>query len=250
MHHDAPGESWMARHRRDLLLLTLTSAAGSVDAISFLALGRVFTANMTGNTVLLGLHLAQEQGAAALRALMALGGFGAGLVIGALIVERSADRGAWPRPVTRSLAVEAVILAAFATGSYYTAVAKEVWEGYTLIALSAIAMGIQSAAVRRLDVPGVTTTYVTGTLTSAVTGLVAGSGSAAPRGASTPGAPPGSWWRRVRLQVFVLIVYGFGALIAGLVQARWPRLAAVLPLVAVAAVVAAAAPRHRAALDH
>ena len=68
---DAAADSWMARHRRDLMLLALTWAAGSVDAISFLALGRVFTANMTGNTVLLGLHLAQEQGAGALRAFAA-----------------------------------------------------------------------------------------------------------------------------------------------------------------------------------
>jgi uncharacterized membrane protein YoaK (UPF0700 family) len=40
---------------RDALLLTLTAAAGSTDAVSFLALGRVFTANMTGNLVLLGI---------------------------------------------------------------------------------------------------------------------------------------------------------------------------------------------------
>jgi uncharacterized membrane protein YoaK (UPF0700 family) len=62
MRLDASRDSWAERHRRDILLLVLTWAAGSVDAISFLALGRVFTANMTGNTVLLGLHLAQEQG--------------------------------------------------------------------------------------------------------------------------------------------------------------------------------------------
>jgi uncharacterized membrane protein YoaK (UPF0700 family) len=39
---------------RDGLLLTLTAAAGSADAVSYLGLGRVFTANMTGNLVLLG----------------------------------------------------------------------------------------------------------------------------------------------------------------------------------------------------
>jgi uncharacterized membrane protein YoaK (UPF0700 family) len=241
MHPDVPGGSWAERHRRDILLLTLTWAAGSVDAISFLALGRVFTANMTGNTVLLGLHLAQEQGAGALRALMALCGFGAGLAIGAVIVERGVDGGPWPRPVTRSLAVEAGILGAFAVGSYLTAVIREVWEGHALIALSAMAMGIQSAAVRRLDVPGIATTYVTGTLTSAVTGLVARSASRAPAGAPTATAPGTSvWWRRVRLQLLALFIYGFGALIAGLVHAGWPGLVSALPFVAVAAVAAAA----------
>src|SRR5262252_6118874 len=104
--------------RRDIMLLALTGAAGSLDAIGFLALGHVFTANMTGNTVLLGLHVAQEQGAAAVRSLVALLGFGVGLVIGALIVERSADATPWPKTVTHALALEVVILAVFAIGSY------------------------------------------------------------------------------------------------------------------------------------
>jgi uncharacterized membrane protein YoaK (UPF0700 family) len=249
IHHDPPGDSWGERHRRDIMLLALTWAAGSVDAISFLALGHVFTANMTGNTVLLGLHLAQEQGAAALRSLMALAGFGGGLVIGALLVERSNDEGPWPRAVTRAFALEAAILLGFAVGAHLSGAMREAWEGQVLIVLSAVAMGIQSAAVRRLDVPGISTTYVTGTLTSAVTGLVARSGSAPLRGEAGHGAPgAGLWWRRVRLQLLTLLVYGSGALIAGLVQARWPKLVAILPLVAVVGVVAAASARPDSAL--
>ena len=230
------------------MLLALTWAAGSVDAISFLALGHVFTANMTGNTVLLGLHLAQEQGAAALRALMAVFGFGSGLVLGALIVERSTDRGPWPRAVTWSLAVEAVILAAFAVGAQLTRPVREVWEGHTLIVLSAMAMGIQSAAVRRLDVPGVTTTFVTGTFTSAVTSLVARPRSAVPRDGAT-GDATALWWQRVRLQVLTLVIYGLGALVAGLVHPRWAEFVMVLPLVAVAAVVATALAQSSPSLD-
>ena len=80
------------------MLLALTGAAGSLDAIGFLALGHLFTANMTGNIVLLGLHVAQEQGVAAVRSVIALLGFGVGLVIGALIAERSADQRRGPRP--------------------------------------------------------------------------------------------------------------------------------------------------------
>src|SRR5215472_17359301 len=117
------------RHRRDVTLLALTWAAGNIDAISFLDRGHVFTANMTGNTVLLGLHLAQEQGAAALRSFMAFFGFGIGLAIGALIVERSTERDHWPLAVTRSFALEAVILGAFAIGSYLTGTSREAWEG-------------------------------------------------------------------------------------------------------------------------
>jgi uncharacterized membrane protein YoaK (UPF0700 family) len=57
---------------RESMLLLLTLAAASVDAISYLGLGHVFTAMMTGNTVLLGLALAQGEVLAALRSILAL----------------------------------------------------------------------------------------------------------------------------------------------------------------------------------
>ena len=238
--------SWLRRHERDLMLLVLTWAAGNIDAIGYLGLGHVFTANMTGNTVLLGLHLGQEQGGAALRSLVALLGFGVGLVIGALIVERTRGTGPWPPAVTWALALEAAMLAAFAVGTYLTASLREVIETQALIAVSALAMGIQSAAVRRLNVPGIATTYVTGTLTTAVTSLIAGSRAAKPAAveasARVEGVPAtGHWWRGVRLQLLALLVYGVGATIGGLTYERWPPLVAVLPFVAVAVVVAAAA---------
>ena len=188
--HDNSRESWIRRHERDLMLLALTWAAGNIDAIGYLGLGRVFTANMTGNTVLLGLHLGQEQGAAALRAFVALVSFGVGLVMGALIVERIRGTGPWPPAVTWALALEAAMLAAFAAGMYLTASLREVIEAQALIAVSAIAMGIQSAAVRRLNVPGIATTYVTGTLTTAVTSL---DRRVARREAEPPSTHPGAW---------------------------------------------------------
>jgi uncharacterized membrane protein YoaK (UPF0700 family) len=242
---DHPRDSRLARrHRRDALLLILTWAAGNVDAIGYLALGRVFTANMTGNTVLLGLHLGQEQGAAALRALVALVGFGAGVGIGALIVERIRSQQPWPRAVTAALAIEAVMLAAFGAGMYFTGAVRS--AQVPLVAVSAIAMGIQSAAVRRLNVPGIATTYVTGTLTGAVTGLIAGTRPApvvaGPGPGRVEGVPPGGlWWRDVRLQLLALLVYGLGAVVGGLVHGRWPALVAALPFVAVTLVVAGAA---------
>ena len=52
---------------RDSLLLALSFAAGYVDALSYLGLSRVLTANMTGNTVLLAIDLAQLDAAAAHR---------------------------------------------------------------------------------------------------------------------------------------------------------------------------------------
>jgi uncharacterized membrane protein YoaK (UPF0700 family) len=183
------------------------------------------------------------------RSLIALLGFGLGLVIGALIVERSADAAPWPKTVTQALALEVLILAVFTVGSYVTAVIREVWEAQSLIALSAIAMGVQSAAARRLDVPGIATTYLTGTFTSAVTSLVAKSRSS-PRTTATPAATATGhpWRRQVGLQLLTLVVYGLGALIAGILQGGWPSLVAILPF-AVVAVVVLTAPiwiHHRA----
>ena len=65
-----------------ILLLLLTCAAGAVDAISYLGLGHVFTAMMTGNTVLLGLAVGQGHLGAAVRSVVALIGFSLGVIVG------------------------------------------------------------------------------------------------------------------------------------------------------------------------
>lgn len=83
---------------RDALLLPLTWAAGGTDAISYLALGHVFTAMMTGNTVLLALALGQGEIGAVLRSLLALGGFMLRATVGALILQRDDGRAEWPGP--------------------------------------------------------------------------------------------------------------------------------------------------------
>src|SRR5690242_18322148 len=98
---------------RDTMLLVLTWAAGSVDALSYLGLGRVFTAMMTGNTVMLGLSLAEGELLAALRSILALIGFAAGATLGALVVEHDAVESDWPPEVTAGLWLEAFVLALF-----------------------------------------------------------------------------------------------------------------------------------------
>src|SRR5215472_15796501 len=81
---------------RDALVLLLAFTAGCVDAVSYLGLGHIFTANMTGNTVLLGLALGQAQWFAALRSAVALAGYLAGAAGGALLIDRAPRRGLWP----------------------------------------------------------------------------------------------------------------------------------------------------------
>ena len=238
---------------RETMLLLLTCAAGSVDAISYLGLGHVFTAMMTGNTVLLGLAIGQRHALAALRSVLALGGFGGGVAMGAAIVQRGRRQGAWPPAVTRALALEGSLLAIFALiwGLTDSARGEVIVDG--LIALSGLAMGIQSAAVQHLGVPGVMTTYITGTLTSLVAGLVsrvrsvdapsspAGSiGNLA--GPASPSVQPG---HRVGLLAAVFLMYGLGASAGGVLLVRSPSSVALLPLVAVVVVTVNAAVRQQ-----
>src|SRR5260370_7832509 len=82
------------------MLCLLAWAAGIVDAVSYLGLGRVFTAMMTGNTVLLALAIGQGERMAVLRSALALAGFSVGAATGALIVSRGRSRDEWPPRVT------------------------------------------------------------------------------------------------------------------------------------------------------
>src|SRR5713226_418709 len=151
---------------RNVLLVALTFVAGAVDATSYLGLGRVFTANMTGNMILLGLGAGRIQGLDVLRSGTAFLGFAVGVAIGAHILGRTASPEIWHRRVTVALGIETVLLGAFAVGwLWMSAEPQRPWLE-ALIAFSAGAMGIQSAAAPRLAVASVSTTFVTGTLTS------------------------------------------------------------------------------------
>jgi uncharacterized membrane protein YoaK (UPF0700 family) len=156
---------------RDSLLLLLAGAAGSLDAISYLGLGHVFTANMTGNTVLLGVALSQRDIPAVLRNAVALVGFGVGVALGTAIAGRGRPGGRWPRIVTVTLAVELAALLLYAL-IWHLVDTPSGGSASALILLSAGAMGIQSEAVRCLKISGVSTTYITGTLTNLTASLV------------------------------------------------------------------------------
>src|ERR1700692_2021123 len=84
---------------RDLLLNALTVSSGAVDAISFLALGKVFSAFMTGNIAFLGFRAAGAGGPGAVAVLASMGGFAVGVYASTRIVKRSEGSGGWPRDV-------------------------------------------------------------------------------------------------------------------------------------------------------
>ena len=235
----------LSRRRRDSFVLLLAWAAGSVDAIGYFGLNHVFTANMTGNTVLLGLSLGQGRSIAALSNLVALAGFAAGVALGALIVEKGAQPGAWDRHITAALFLEAMMLAAFTLLWHLAPEGRRPGSQvlYILIAFCALAMGIQSAAVRRLNLPGVATTYVTGTITTLFSGLARLLGSPLP--SQKKAVEPGAWNPSAQLQAAVVITYGLSALASGYFQSRVPSLVAVAPLLAIATVLLLVAISHR-----
>jgi uncharacterized membrane protein YoaK (UPF0700 family) len=156
---------------RDGLLVLLTLTTGAVDASCFLHLGNVFSSVITGNLVLLGVAAATQSASLAIHSGVALAGYSAGVLIGAPIATRRARGGeTWPLSVSVTLVAEFCVLAAFSVGWELTGGRPGSTAQVLLIAALAGAMGIQSAAVRQLG--GMSTTYLTGTLTAVVTELV------------------------------------------------------------------------------
>jgi uncharacterized membrane protein YoaK (UPF0700 family) len=213
--------------RRDLLLVALTFAAGSVDAVVFLRLD-VFTAVMTGNLVLLGLAIGQGAFRNALRSLVALGAYAGGVLAAARLVGATPHDSIWPAHVTRALAIELGLHVAFLAGWIVTDARPDGLAAATLIAVSGVAMGIQAATARTLA-PSMSTTYVTGTLTALLSELSA-------LGAFGPDS---------RRRVAIVLALLLGAVCGALVLASAPVLAPALPVLVIGAVVLIAASRFR-----
>jgi len=146
-----------------VLLLMLSLVTGLVDSVSYLALGHVFVANMTGNVVLLGFAFAGAPGLSVPASLAALAAFLLGALAGGRIATRlSAHRGRHLR--TAAACAAPLLLIAFIVA----AIAGQPVSGgarYALLVPMGLAMGLQNATARRLAVPDLTTTVLTLTLT-------------------------------------------------------------------------------------
>lgn len=183
-----------------LLLLSLTT--GLVDAVSVLGLGKVFTANMTGNIVFLGFALAGTPGFVAAPFLVALATF----MSGALLAGRIGNA-LGGRPLRHWLLTAAIIEATLLWGAAAIALRFDIaeqaphWELYAIIAATAVAMGFRNATIRQLKVPDLTTTV----LTLTITGIAADSTMA---GGGNP-----NWRRRIGSVVAILGGAALGALL-------------------------------------
>jgi uncharacterized membrane protein YoaK (UPF0700 family) len=146
---------------RSLLMLTLT--AGMVDATTYLGLGHVFSANMTGNIVLLGFGIAGAGGLPVLAPIISLAAFLLGAGLGGRLDSRSTSRS--DRGFRIALGLEVMVLG----GAAVIAAVVPMKPGHAgadlVIGLLALGMGLRNAVVRALGIPDLTTTVLTMTLT-------------------------------------------------------------------------------------
>ena len=184
--------------RGGLFLLTLST--GLVDAVSYLGMGHIFTANMTGNVVLLGFALAGVPGLSITRSLVSLGAFLVGATLGGQIAKRMADgkQNRWLGTAFLSEGILLLIATILSAGQVELRL-EDSGAFYTLISVTAIAMGIRNATVRKLAVPDLTTTV----LTLTVTGLAADSSLA---GGTNP-----RWATRLTAVVSLFVGAAIGA---------------------------------------
>lgn len=182
-------------------LIGMTAVTGLVDAVSFLSLGHVFTANMTGNVVFLAFAIAGVPGLSIARSSCALGAFLVGALVGGRIMA-GRDSDSQLRWTLLAFALELVLLSIAAVVSIrYQGPEVSTTQLYVLIVLMGLAMGIRNATIRKLAVPDLTTTVLTLTLTGlASDSLLAGGRN--PR-----------WQRRAGSVIAMFVGAGLGAVL-------------------------------------
>lgn len=148
--------------------LCLTAVGGFVDAVGYIALFEVFTANMSGNSVHVGMYLGQRNWLQLLRPFCAIVSYVVGMTLTRITVEIAGRKGI-RRIASFTLAVEAALLVLFARATPAMHLGQIVDlsspQYFALVALLAFAMGVQTATLTHVGALTIYTTFVTGTLT-------------------------------------------------------------------------------------
>lgn len=206
-------------------LVLLAAAAGWLDATAYLR-AHVFIANMTGNTVLLGLGIGHHPPGEVAKPLVAVASFVAGSFGGSAIVDRGPSAA---HAANRALVLEATLLALFAVFWYVMPTASP--AQFAIIAIGALAMGIQQRATHRLQpTPAISTTYQGGTVERLGSGLYE----------ETKHHP-----RTLLVNGAIWIAYLVSAVAVALLGSVKPQLLGVIPFAAILAVVLTLALRLR-----
>src|SRR5258707_1108434 len=151
---------------RNWLFDALTLSSGAIDSISFLGLGKVFTAFMTGNVAFLGMGIAGNPAPRVVSVVASMVAFAVGIYIATMITssdEKKSDVIWSPR---RTIILGVSLLAHLGFVAIWFANSGRPGANVIpiLLAVWALAMGLQSGAVRKLHVEGIFTTAATGTL--------------------------------------------------------------------------------------
>jgi uncharacterized membrane protein YoaK (UPF0700 family) len=204
-----------------VIAIALTFGSGALDVAVFTRLGGVFASVMTGNIVLAGLAIARGSVSLLLHALCAVGGYVAGVAAGTRIAwfhsgpaaGSTGEEPSWAPHVRVALSLELALECGVAAGWFATDGRPLGVLQFGLLALGAAAMGVQGAAADQMGLKGVSTTYLTGTLTGLVVIL------------ARPDRP-----RAGLIRPGLLLGLLTGALLSGLLVLTVPVLAPVLPL--------------------
>ena len=186
-------------HMHLVMMLVLTFSTGIIDAVGYLGLDRVFTANMTGNVVILGMGLARADNLPVVGPLVALLAFMLGAAVGGRVGRRA--RTGWSGLTTTTFACTGSVMVLMGVATFLVLPHRDTAWAYTVTGLLSVAMGLQAAAARRLAVADVTTVVVTST----IVGLASESYLA--------GGTGKNWPRRLLAVVLILVGAGVGALL-------------------------------------
>ncbi|MFW7413546.1 YoaK family protein [Demequina sp. SO4-18] len=154
-----------------LLMLALTFSTGVIDAVGYLGLDRVFTGNMTGNVVILGMALTGVDDLPVLGPVLALIGFLVGAAIGGRTL-RTFDAG-WSNKTTLLFSFVAVTLIASAIVATIESEPPH-FLAFSVTTALGLAMGLQAAVARHIAVKDITTVVVTSTITGLAADSFAG----------------------------------------------------------------------------
>ncbi|MBU4465397.1 MAG: DUF1275 domain-containing protein [Actinobacteria bacterium] len=182
-----------------VMMLALTFTTGIVDAIGYLGLDKVFTANMTGNVVILGMALAGAPGLPIVGPVIALFAFLLGAALGGRLMKGS--RPGWSGHSTTAFTIAGGLVLVLGIGCLFVVPAQNSPWAYSITGILGAAMGLQAGAARKLAVADVTTVVVTST----IVGLAFESKLAGGHGKNFP--------RRVLAVVLILAGAGVGALL-------------------------------------
>ena len=205
-----------------VLMLVLTFTTGIVDAVGFLGLDRVFTGNMTGNVVILGMAVVGAEDLPVVGPVLALVGFMAGAALGGRVLKRAA--GKWTGLTTALFLTVGLVCLGLVVVLLVVGDHPDPAVGLPVTTLLGAAMGLQAATARFVAVKDVTTVVVTSTITGLAADSRLGSGKSRADG--------GGSGRRFLAVVLILAGAAVGAALLKIHVGAGLMLAAVLILAA------------------